>query len=112
MISSMSVDLGMLVEPTAGERPVLVDQVLAGRLHGGDRAALGRGQVDQLAGASPRFRGDVDVIAQQQQERLVADERPGTPDGVAVALGLGLDGESQPLLEVDEPAGLLLGPFD
>ena len=49
------------------------------------------------------------MIAQEQQARLIADERPGAPDGVAVALGLGLDGETQPLLEVDEPAGLLLG---
>ena len=50
------VDLGMLGQPAAGERPVLVDQVLAGGLHGGDGAPLGRGQLDQLAGASPRSR--------------------------------------------------------
>ena len=52
------------------------------------------------------------MVAQQQQERLLADERPGAPDGVTVALGLGLDGELQPLLEVDEPPRLFLGPVE
>ena len=106
------VDLGMLRLPAAGDRPVLVDQVLPGGLHGGDGAPLGRGQLDQLAGASPGLGGDVHMIAQQQEAGLIAGERPGAPDGMAVALGLGLDGELQPLLEVDEPSRLLLGPLE
>ncbi len=31
---------------------------------------------------------------------------------MTVAIGLGLDGESQPLFEIHEPAGLLLGPCE
>ena len=66
----------------------------------------------QLPGAPPRLGRDVEVVAQQQQERLAADELAGAPDRVAVAVGLGLDGEPEPLLQVDEPPGLLLGPVD
>ena len=89
-----------------------MDQVLAGRLDGRDGALLGRGQVDQLPGAAAGFGREVEVVAQQEQERLAGHELAGAPDRVAVALGLGLDGESEPLLEVDEPPGLLLGPVD
>ena len=42
------VDVGPVGQPLAGEGAVLVDQVLAGRLHGRDRALLGRGEVEQL----------------------------------------------------------------
>ena len=62
------VDVGMLGQPPAGERAVLVDQMFAGGLHGRDGAVLGRGQLDQLPGAPPRLRGDIKVVAQQQQE--------------------------------------------
>ena len=106
------VHVGAVVEPLAGQGPVLVDQVLAGRLHGRDRALLGGRQVDQLPRTAPRLARDIEVVAQQQQERLAADEVPGAPDGVAVPVGLGLDGEPQPALELDQPPGLLLGPVD
>ena len=52
------------------------------------------------------------MVAQQQQERLIADELPGAPDGVAVPFGLGLHGEVEPALQLGEPSGLLLGPGD
>ena len=106
------VDVGPLGEPPAGERAVLVDQVLAGRLDGRDGAVLGGGQVDHLPGAPPGLGGEIEVIAQQQQERIAGHELAGAPDRVAVALGLGLDREPQALLQVDEPPGLLLGPVD
>ena len=69
------VDLGMLGQAPAGQGPVLMDQMLAGGLDGGNRAVLGRRQLDQLAGTTPRLRGDVEMVPQQEQERLGPDER-------------------------------------
>ena len=64
-----------------------------------------------MPGAAARLGRDVQVVAQQEQERLAGGELAGTPDGMAVTFRLGLDREAQALLEIDEPAGLLLGPF-
>ena len=86
--------------------------MLAGRLDRGDRAVLGRGQVDHLPGAPAGLGREIEVVAQQEQERVAGHELAGAPDRVAVALGLGLDREPEPLLEVDQPAGLFLGPVD
>ncbi len=99
------VDLGVLGQPSAGQSPVLMDQMLAGGLDGGHRAVLGRRQLDQLTGATPRLRGDVEMIPQQEQERLGPDERSCAPDGVSVTFRLRLDGEVQTLLQVERGVG-------
>ena len=103
------VDVGPVREPLAGEGAVLMDQMLAGRLHPRDRALLGCGEVEQLPGAAPRLARDVEVIAQQQEERLLGDERRA-PDGMTIAVGLGLDGKAEPLFQLVDPPRLLLGP--
>ena len=55
------VDVGTLGQPPAGQRAVLVDQVLAGGLHGGDRAVLrgrpGRSTAGRTAAPRRRDRG-------------------------------------------------------
>ena len=52
------------------------------------------------------------MIAQQKEKRFVADQRPRAPDRVAVAVGLGLNGETQALFQVEQSPGLFLGPVD
>ena len=85
--------------------------MFARRLDGGDCALFGHGQVDQLPGAAAGFGREVKVVPQQEQERLAGDKLAGTPDRMAITLGLGLDRESEALLEIEEAAGLLFGPF-
>ena len=106
------VDIGMLGQPPAGQRAILVNQMFAGGLHGRDGAVFGGGQLDQLPGAPPGLRGKIKMVSQQQQKRLPPCERSRAPDRVTVALGLGLDGELQPLLEFDNAACLFLGPVE
>ena len=84
--------------------------MLARRLDARDGALLGLGQVEQLPRASALFARHVEVVPQEQQERPVADEAPRAPDRVAVADRLVLDGEVEPLLQLDDPPRLLLGP--
>ena len=105
------VDVGPVVDPPAGEGPVLVDQVLAGRLDGRRGAPLARRQVDQLAGASAVLLRDVEVIAQEEQEGLASPTNSrARPDRVAIAQRLLLDGEPEPIGQFSHPPGLLLGP--
>ena len=52
------------------------------------------------------------MIAQQQEERFIADQRAGAPDRVAVAFGLRLNGETQALFQIDQASRLFLGPVD
>ena len=84
--------------------------MFARRRDGGDCALFGHGQADQLPGAAAGFGREVKVVPQQEQERLAGDKLAGTPDRVAITLGLGLDRESG-LLEIEEAAGLLFGPI-
>ena len=51
------------------------------------------------------------MVPQQEQERLAGNELAGAPDRMAITLGLGLDREAEALLEIEEAAGLLFGPF-
>ena len=77
-----------------------MQQPLERRLHAGDGVEhVLLVDLDQLPGAAVLDVADVDVIAQQQQERLVADELLRLVDGVAEALGRVLLGEVQPLAE-------------
>ncbi len=85
--------------------------MFARRLDGGDCALFGHGQVDQLPGAAAGFGREIKVVAQQEQERLAGDKLAGTPDRMAITLGLGLDREAEALLEIEVAAGLLFGPF-
>jgi len=85
--------------------------MFARRLDGGDCALFGHGQVDQLPGAAAGFGREVKVVSQQEQERLAGDKLAGTPDRMAITLGLGLDRESEALLAIEAAAGLLFGPF-
>ena len=105
------VNIGPFGQPAAGERSVLVNQVLARRLDGGNRALLGQGQVDQLPGAAAGFGREIKMVPQQEQERLAGDKLASAPDRMAIALGLGLDREAEALLEIEKAAGLLFGPF-
>ena len=70
------------------------------RLHAGDGVEhVLLEDLDQLPGAAVLDVADVDVIAEQQQERLVADELLRLIDRVAEAFGRLLLGEVQALAE-------------
>ena len=47
------------------------------------------------------------MVSQQKQKRPVTNQGSRAPDRVAISLGLGLDGETTPLLKVEQPPGLL-----
>ena len=82
--------------------PVVGEHVLAGRLHGGDGAALRLRLLDDLLRTTLGPAADVEVVADEVEERLVAGEGVGQPEGMAIAAGLFL-------FEEDEPAGVLAG---
>jgi hypothetical protein len=60
------------------------EQTLPRGLHGRDRAFLGGGCFDQLPGTRLLAPGDVEVIADEVQEGLAADEVAGAVDGVTI----------------------------
>src|SRR6516162_9078436 len=84
------VHVGAVVKPAAGERAVLVNQMLAGGLHGRDSTVFRASQVQQLTGTAALFAGNVEVVAQKEQERRSGNELARAPDRVAVAFRLRL----------------------
>jgi hypothetical protein len=52
------------------------------------------------------------MVYEEQKKSLPARKRSSTPDRVTIALGLGLNGELQPLLELDNAACLFFGPIE
>ena len=66
--------------------------------------------VDELFGAAGAVVGKVDVIAQEQEEGLVADEVLGLIDGVAVAFRGALGGKGEGFFDMGEAFGGGEGP--
>jgi hypothetical protein len=82
-------------EPSA-HRAVGRELALARGLHGGDRRVLRHGHVHELARATRRAVRDVQVIADQVEERVIADEVAAAEHRVAVAARLRLRHEPHP----------------
>lgn len=72
------------------DRAIVGELRFVGRLDRGDRAGVGSGDLDQLAGAADAVGRDVEVVADQEEEGVVAGEIAGGEDGVAEAAGVGL----------------------
>jgi len=72
----------------------LGEQTFAGGLHGGDGALFCLGEGDDLCGAAASVAADVQMVADEMEERLAANEIAGAPDGVAVAARLVLLNEA------------------
>ena len=88
------VERAVAADEFAADGTVGGELALAGRLDGGDGGVLGDGDVDELAGAARGAVGDVEVIADEVKERLVAHEVATAEDGVAVAARGGLGDET------------------
>jgi len=71
------------------------EEILARDLHGGDGASGGSGGVDEAFGGAAGFRADVDVVADEVKEGLVANEVARTEDGVSVTAGIALGNEGE-----------------
>ena len=76
-------------EPSA-DRTVEGQLALVRRLHGGDAAILRSGGFDELLGAALLRAAEVEMIADEEQERILAHELPAAMHRVTVAERRGL----------------------
>jgi hypothetical protein len=79
----------------AADGAVVLELALVGRLDGGDGAGFRLGGIEKLACAALGRLGNVEVVADLEEKRLVADELAAAEHGVAVAKRCGLFDERQ-----------------
>ena len=86
--------------PPPSHCPKMGEQTLPSRLYCRNGAGLGRGNLDQLLGAALRGPADIKMIADQVEERVLADKSFGAVEGVAIA-------QRFRLADKMEPAGMI-----
>ncbi len=89
------VDAGAPAVQAPADGAVVGELAFVGGLDGGDGAGFGGGEGGELLETGFGPGTDVEMVADQQRERVAAGERRGAGDGVAVAEGLGLLDEVQ-----------------
>lgn len=84
------VEVGMAGEALTADGAVEGQFAFVGALDGGHGAAMGGGGIDELPGAALFGGGDVEVIADEEEEGIIAGEGTCGEDGMAEAAGIGL----------------------
>jgi len=82
-----AIEAGFTCNGLAADGAEVWKEILARDLNGGDGAAGGCGGVDEALCGAAGFRADVDVIADEVEEWLVADEIARAGYGIGVATG-------------------------
>lgn len=79
------VEIAATGDERARDGAVVAKLALGRGLHGGERAALGAGEVEQLTCATRLAAADVEVVADLEEKRIGPDEFASAEHGVAVA---------------------------
>ena len=90
----------------AADGAVVREHIFAGGLDGGDGAGFGAGDFHELLGAAPFFLAEVEVIADEVEERFTRGKRPGAEEGVSVAERGGLFDELEFALPIAGGGGI------